>query len=84
MTIALGFQAAFIAVLIGGMYSSYKIGFRTGTEKMIDFCKTKSNKQGMTLIHFFGNNIEFIDPLNYNKAVLDKIAETFEDDEQGS
>ena len=38
----------------------------------------------MTLIHFFGNNIEFIDPLNYNKAVLDKIAEAFEDDEQGS
>ena len=39
MSIALGWQLAFITVLIGGMYSSYKIGFKEGTGKMIDFCK---------------------------------------------
>lgn len=81
MTIALGFQAAFIAVLIGGMWSSYKIGFTEGTGKMIDFCKTKA-KNGLVTIHFFGENIEFIDTLEYNAKVLDSIAKKLEEDDK--
>ena len=80
MTISLGFQAAFIAVLIGGMWSSYKIGFTEGTGKMIDFCKTKA-KNGLVTIHFFGENIEFIDTLEYNARVLDSIAKKLEDND---
>ena len=69
---------------IGLAYTSYRIGFKDGTSSMIDFCKNKSNN-GYTLMHFFGENIEFIDPLNYNRAVLEKIVEKFdEDDEQRS
>ena len=37
------FQMAAIVILIGAMYSSYRIGFKDGTGKMIDFCKTKSD-----------------------------------------
>ena len=81
MTISLGFQAAFLAVLIGGMWSSYKIGFTEGTGKMIDFCKTKA-KNGLVTIHFFGENIEFIDTLEYNAKVLDTIAKKLEEDDK--
>ena len=81
MTISLGFQAAFLAVLIGGMWSSYKIGFTEGTGKMIDFCKTKA-KNGLVTIHFFGENIEFIDTLEYNAEVLDTIAKKLEEDDK--
>ena len=81
MTISLGFQAAFLAVLIGGMWSSYKIGFTEGTGKMIDFCKTKA-KNGLVTIHFFGENIEFIDTLEYNAKVLDSIAKKLEKDDK--
>tara|TARA_B100000073_G_scaffold339810_1_gene338756 strand:- start:2252 stop:2503 length:252 start_codon:yes stop_codon:yes gene_type:complete len=77
-------QVAFIFVLVGGMWSSYRIGFREGTSSMIDFVKSKSNKQGMTCMHFFGNNIEFIDPLTYNKMMLDKIVEAIEDKDEHS
>ncbi len=84
MSVALGWQLAFITVLIGGMYSSYKIGFKEGTGKMIDFCKQKSDKRGYTLIHFFGNNIEFIDPLTYNKKVLDIITDALEEKDDTS
>tara|TARA_X000000368_G_scaffold81460_1_gene61340 strand:+ start:1569 stop:1826 length:258 start_codon:yes stop_codon:yes gene_type:complete len=75
-----GWQIAFITVLIGGMYTSYKIGFKEGTGRMIDFCRDKSDKRGYTLMHFFGNNIEFVDPLSYNKTILDKIVEGIEKD----
>ena len=80
--IEFGWQLAFITVMIGGMYTSYRIGFKDGTGKMIDFCKSKADKRGMTLMHFFGENIEFIDPLNYNRAVLEKIVEKFEEDDE--
>ena len=56
--IEFGWQLAFITVMIGGMYTSYRIGFKDGTGKMIDFCKSKADKRGMTLMHFFGENIE--------------------------
>ena len=79
-----GWQIAFIIVLVGGMYSSYKIGFKDGTGRMIDFCKDKSDKRGYTLIHFFGNHIEFVDPLSYNKSVLDKIVEDIKDNDEQS
>lgn len=74
------FQMAAIVILIGAMYSSYRIGFKDGTGKMIDFCKTKSDSRGYTLMHFFGNNIEFVNPLDYNKAVLDAIVDKIEDE----
>ena len=74
-----GWQLAFIVVLVGGMYSSYKIGFKDGSGKMIDFCKTKA-KNGLVTIHFFGENIEFIDTLDYNSRVLDAITEKLEED----
>lgn len=74
-----GWQIAFIAVLVGGMWSSYKIGFTEGSGKMIDFCKSKS-KNGLVTIHFFGENIEFIDTLDYNHRVLDAISKKLEED----
>ena len=76
----LGFQALLIAILVGGMWSSYRIGFTEGTGKMIDFCKTKS-KNGLVTIAFFGENIEFIDTLEYNARVLDSIAKKLEDND---
>lgn len=80
MTMTLGFQALLIAILIGGMWTSYRIGFTEGTGKMIDFCKTKS-KNGLVTIAFFGENIEFIDTLEYNARVLDSIAKKLEDND---
>ena len=80
MTMTLGFQALLIAILIGGMWTSYRIGFTEGTGKMIDFCKTKS-KTGLVTIAFFGENIEFIDTLEYNARVLDSIAKKLEDND---
>ena len=78
------FGFLFLAVMLGGMWSSYKIGFKEGTGKMIDFCKTKVDRRGYTLIYFFGNNIEFIDPLSYNKNVLDAIADAIEEKDDSS
>ena len=79
-----GWQLLFLGVLIGGMYSSYKIGHKEGSGAMIDFCKSKSNKQGLTLIHFFGKNIEFLDPLSYNKAMLQAITKALEEEDEHS
>ena len=79
-----GWQILFLGVLIGGMYSSYKIGHKEGSGAMIDFCKSKRNKQGLTLIHFLGQNIEFLDPLSYNKAMLDSIAKALEEEDEHS
>ena len=65
---------------IGLAYTSYRIGFREGTGSMIDFCKSKRNKQGLTCMHFFGDNIEFIDALEYNRTMLDGIAKVLDDE----
>ena len=73
------FGLLFIGILMGGMWSSYRLGFREGTGKMIDFCKTKS-KNGLVTIAFFGENIEFIDTLDYNHRVLDAISKKLEED----
>ena len=67
---------------IGLAYTSYRIGFKDGTSSMIDFCKNKSNN-GYTLMHFFGENIEFLDALDYNRKVLEALADKI-DDEQSS
>ena len=82
--ITLVFGFLFLAILCGGMWTSYRIGFKEGTGNMIDYCKKKSDKRGYTLIHFFGNQIEFIDPLSYNKMILDAIADTIEEDDSKS
>ena len=76
------FAIAAISILIGGMWSSYRLGFREGTGKMIDFVKSKADKRGMTTMYFFGNNIEFVDPLSYNKDVLDKIIDKLEESDE--
>ena len=55
MQVIFGFL--FLAIMLGAMWSSYKIGFTEGTGKMIEFCKTKS-KNGLVTIHFFGENID--------------------------
>ena len=73
------FAVLAIGILMGGMWSSYRLGFREGTGKMIDFCKTKS-KNGLVTIAFFGENIEFIDTLDYNHRVLDAISKKLEED----
>ena len=79
------FGMLFIGILIGGMWTSYRLGFREGTSKMIDFCQGKRNKQGFVLMHFFGENIEFMDALDYNRAILDAITNEIKDnDEQRS
>lgn len=72
-------QLAFLCVLAGGMYTSYRIGFKEGTGAMIDFCKSKSDTQGLTCIRFIRDEIEFIDPLSYNKLVLNKIVDAIEE-----
>ena len=77
------FAILFLGIMAGALWTSYKIGFREGTGSMIDFCKSKRNKQGLTCMHFFGDNIEFIDALEYNRAMLDGIAKAL-DDEQSS
>ena len=73
------FAFLFLGILLGCMYSSYKIGFKEGTGSMIDFCKSKS-KRGLVTMYFFGNNIEFLDTLDYNAKVLDAITKKLEDD----
>lgn len=76
------FAIAAIGILIGGMWSSYRLGFREGTGKMIDFVKAKADNRGMTTMLFFGEHIEFIDPLTYNKEVLDKIIDKLEKNDE--
>tara|TARA_B100001564_G_C20356052_1_gene541122 strand:- start:253 stop:504 length:252 start_codon:yes stop_codon:yes gene_type:complete len=72
------FAILFLGIMAGAMWTSYKIGFREGTGSMIDFCKGKS-KNGLVTMYFFGENIEFIDTLEYNSKVLDRIASKIED-----
>tara|TARA_B100000927_G_scaffold20911_1_gene15972 strand:- start:5258 stop:5500 length:243 start_codon:yes stop_codon:yes gene_type:complete len=68
------------AIVMGGCaYTSYRIGFREGTGAYIEFCKSRRDKAGYTCMHFFGDRIEFVDTLEYNKAVLDSIAESMND-----
>ena len=81
-TINIIFGLLFIGILMGGMWSSYRLGFREGTGKMIDFVKSKADKRGMITMYFFGENIEFIDPLTYNKDVLDKIIDKLEESDE--
>ena len=76
------FAVLAVGILMGGMWSSYRLGFREGTGKMIDFVKSKADKRGMTTMYFFGENIEFIDPLTYNKDVLDKIIDKLEESDE--
>jgi len=77
--ITLVFGFLFLAILCGGMWSSYRIGFKEGTGNMIDYCKKKS-KNGLVTMHFFGENIEFIDTLEYNAKVLERITDKIEED----
>tara|TARA_B100000287_G_scaffold168635_1_gene159122 strand:+ start:191 stop:439 length:249 start_codon:yes stop_codon:yes gene_type:complete len=79
MDINIIFGLAFLGILLGGMWSSYKIGHKEGSGAMIDYCKSKS-KAGLVTIHFFGNNIEFLDTLDYNAKVLDAITKKLEED----
>ena len=72
------FGAAFLTIMCGAMYTIYRIGFREGSGRMIDFCKSKS-KAGLVTILFQGENIEFVDTLEYNKKVLDSIANKLDD-----
>lgn len=69
------------ACAIGLSWTSYKIGFREGTGRMIDFVKSKSNKQGYTLMHFHNDEIQFMDALEYNRLILEALGAK---DEQSS
>jgi len=76
------FAFIYIACLAGCAYTSYRLGFREGTTKMIEFCASKRDKHGMTLMKFDGDNIEFLDVLEYNKLVLDALAKVTHVDER--
>jgi hypothetical protein len=72
----------FIIILcgLGLAYTSFRIGFREGSGKMVEFIKTKRNKQGFTLMHFYGEDIQFLDALDYNRSVLEAIGKVLPDD----
>jgi len=76
------FAMIFVGCLAGCAYTSYKLGFREGTGKMIEFCASRRDKHGMTLMKFEGENIEFLDTLEYNKLVLDAISKVTKVDER--
>ena len=69
------------AVVMGGCaYTSYRIGFREGSGSMIDFVRSKRNRAGYTTMHFFGDQIEFVDHLDQMDKVLNKIVDKIEDE----
>ena len=76
-------EAHYIIIILCGLglaYTSFRIGFREGSSKMVEFIKTKRNKQGFTLIHFYGEDIQFLDALDYNRSVLEAIGKVLPDD----
>jgi len=67
---------------IGMSWRAYKIGIREGIDRYIEHCKKLSKKHnGRVLIHFHGKNIHFLDPLTYDKLVLDALTKDLEDDD---
>ena len=48
---------------------------------MIDFVRSKRNRAGYTTMHFFGDQIEFVDHLDQMDKVLGKIVEQMEDND---
>lgn len=77
----IGLEFYFIATIVmaGCAYTSYRIGFREGSGSMIDFVRSKRNRAGYTTMHFFGDQIEFVDHLDQMDKVLGKIVEQMED-----
>jgi len=64
------------AIVMGGCaYTSYRIGFREGSGSMIDFVRSKRNRAGYTTMHFFGDQIEFVDHLGKNDCHIACISE---------
>lgn len=69
-------QLIILAICAVGMsYRAYKLGIKAGIERYIDYCKEMARgHNGKVLIQFHGNDIHFLDPLTYDKIVLDAIA----------
>jgi len=65
-------------VMGGCSYTSYKIGTKDGIARMIDFVMSKKDKRGYTMMHFHGQNVEFVDPMTYNVKVLEDITKAIE------
>ena len=67
---------------VGMSWRAYKIGVREGIDSYVEYCKDLSKKHnGRVLMHFHGNQINFLDPLTYDKLVLDALSK-INDDEQ--
>jgi|TARA_B100001146_G_C16094392_1_gene396515 hypothetical protein len=70
---------------IGMSWRAYSLGIRAGIDRYIDYCKDISRKHnGRILIQFHGNDIHFLDPLTYDKIVLDAIAKAATKDDDSS
>ena len=67
---------------VGMSWRAYKIGVREGIDSYVEYCKDLSKKHtGRVLRHFHGNQINFLDPLTYDKLVLYALSK-INDDEQ--
>jgi hypothetical protein len=73
-------QLIILAICAVGMsYRAYKLGINAGIDRYIEYCKDMSRKHnGKVLMQFHGNDIHFLDPLTYDKIVLDAIAKAAE------
>ena len=78
----MGLEYFLIATIVMGgcAYTSYRIGFREGSGSMIDFVRSKRNRAGYTTMHFFGDQIEFVDHLDQMDKVLGKIVEQMDNE----
>ena len=66
-------------VLFGCAYTSYGIGRKQGIKDYIEYCHQESKKyNGFILMHFFGHEINFLDPMEISKSIIDKVAEAAE------
>ena len=65
-----------LIVMFGCAYTSYGIGRKQGIKDYIEFCHHKSkDHNGYVLMHFFGKDIHFLDPMDISKKIIDAVAE---------
>ena len=63
-------------------YRAYKLGIREGIDRYIEYCRNAAKEhRGRVLIQFHGNDIHFLDPLTYDKLVLDALTKDHKEDD---
>ena len=64
----------FGVAIFGCAYTSYNIGRKQGIKDYIDYCHTEARKhKGFLLMHFFGNDVKFLDPMEISRQVIDNL-----------